>query len=278
MRAAGAVLVAALALGCHSSEENPPPPTCVGDCGLPPGLGSELPPSGSGGGENEGGSGPGTSGVELTGNVLQLNDDVNFVSGTLFTGQADLKTEGANGKNVTGLWDGSDPFFLEGVRVATPVWVLATPQNPMLDDALAGMEPVRTDAADSQGRVSANLALVRSTTIDQIFNLATVPLANDPTKAQIILRLVGKASGNAEPPPLAGVKVTAPAEDILYGASGSFSDVVTETDVTGVVILANVPGAVYPGALVSVEFSGTANSGAQVRAVTGAVTLATIAP
>jgi hypothetical protein len=277
MRFPCAVLVAAVVLSCQSSSERPPPPTCVGDCGLDPGLGSGMSPSGGGGAEGEGGSDGGTSkGVVLTGNLLVLSDDVNFVSGSQYAGITDLKTEGADGRTVTAQSSGPYPFTFTGVRVATPVWVLATPENQTADDVLPALEPVRTDMPDSQGTVSANLALVHGTTIDHVFDLATVPLTNDTSKAQIILRLVDKTSTAADPPPLAGVSVRATAEDTLYGASASFSDVATATDATGVVVLANVGGAAYPGALVSVEFSGARTGGSQVRAVTGAVTLTTI--
>jgi len=75
------------------------------------------------------------------------------------------------------------------------------------------------------------------------------------------------------------VSVTATtAEDVLYGASGGFSDVATETDDTGVVVLANVPAAAWPGALVNLSFSGARSSGSKVPAVSGAVTVATISP
>jgi hypothetical protein len=162
------------------------------------------------------------------------------------------------------------------VRPAAPVWVLATPQNLVADDVLAVLEPVRTDEPDSQGTVPADLALGHATTLDLIYDLSSVALARDSTKAQLILRLVDKTSTAADPPPLAGIRVSVTAEATLYGASGGFSSIVTETDPTGVVVLANVGGGEYPGALVHLEFSGARAGGANVRAVTGAVTLTTI--
>ena len=277
MRGACAMLVAALVLSCQSSSERPPPPTCVGDCGLDPGLGAGMSPGG-GGAEGEGGSDGGTSkGVLLTGRVLVLNDDVNFVSGAPYTGVTDLKTKGVDGRTVTAQWNGSEPFSLVGVLRTAPLWVLATPQNLRADDVLPVLEPVRTDKPDAQGTVTADLALVHATSIDRLFELASVPLTNDSSKAQIILRLVDKTSTATDPPPLPGIGVSAPtAEATLYGASGGFSSVATATDVTGVVVLANVGGAAYPGALVHVEFSGARTAGTDVPAVTGAVTLTTI--
>ena len=270
---------ALIALGCASKSERPPPPTCLGNCGLSPGLGSGLPSDqGGGGSQGEGGSsGTSSKGVELTGKVLILNDDLDPSTGALLTDSVDLKSEGATGKTVTGFWDGSDDFSIKGVRVATPVWVLATPRNAVADDALPAVEPVRTDSPDAAGQVEVNLALVHSSTIEHVFDLATVPITPDPGKAQVVLLLVKKDTSVAEPPPLPGVKVTASsAEDVFYGASAAFSDVATETDATGAVVLANVPAAVWPGAEISVEFSGAKSGGAQVRAVNGAVTVATL--
>ena len=88
MRLRCALLAAALAFSCKSSSERPPPPTCVGDCGLDPGLGAGMSPGGGGAeGEGEGGSDGGTSkGVLLTGTLLVLNDDVNFVKSVPYTG------------------------------------------------------------------------------------------------------------------------------------------------------------------------------------------------
>lgn len=273
-----AVLVAALALSCHSSSERPAPPTCVGDCGLDPGLGAGMSPGGGGAeGEGEGGSDGGTSkGVLLTGTVLVLNDDVNFVVTGAYTGITDLKAEGADGRTVTGQWNGSEPFSLVNVLKAAPLWVLATPRNLTADDVLPVLEPVQTGKPDSQGTVTADLLLVHATSIEHLFDLASVPFTNDSTKAQIILRLVDKTSTGNDPPPLAGIGVSATAEATLYGASGGFSSVATVTDTTGVVMLANVGGGAYPGALVHVEFSGARTGGTNVRAVSGAVTLTTI--
>jgi hypothetical protein len=137
---------------------------------------------------------------------------------------------------------------------------------------------VRTDHPGSNGQVAATLALVRATTIEHIFDLSSVPVTLDSSKAQIILLLKQRSSA-ADPPPVADITVTAAsAENILYGASGGFSDVATVTDNTGVVVLANVPGAAWPGALVSVSFSGAHTSGATVPVVNGAVTVAALTP
>ena len=273
-----AVLVAAsLVLGCAKHEERAPA-TCVGDCGLAPGLGTGLPsnPGGSAGDKGEGGSDAGvSSGVELTGNVRVLNDDLDLDTSSLLIGAVDLKTDGQNGKSVTGHWNGADPFKLSNVPPSTGAWVLATPQSPVADDALPAVDAVRTDVTDSSGTVTLSLYLVHATSLDHVFALATIPLTRDASKAQIILRFTSKSSASAAP--ISGLNITAgSAEDVLYGASSSFSDVATETDNTGVAVLANVPGAAWPGALITVQLAGAKTAGAQVRAVSGAVTIASL--
>ncbi len=280
MRVLGAAAVALLvAFGCGKESERPPPVTCVGKCGISPGNGTGVSPEGGSGSMGEGGSSNDDDPVELTGNVLLLNDELNFGTGTLFTDQVDLRTEDASGRSATGLWNGADPFSIANVKQTSLLWVLATPQISQASDALPAVEPVRTDDPDATGRVDVTLALVRASTIEQIFDLASVPLIPDSSKGQIILLLKDRSSGAGEPPPIAGVTVTAPsAEGVLYGASGAFSDVATETDASGVVILANVASAAWPGALINVDFTGARTSGARVPAVSGAVSLITLTP
>jgi hypothetical protein len=68
--------------------------------------------------------------------------------------------------------------------------------------------------------------------------------------------------------------VTAPmAETIVYGAAGTFTDDAIATDASGLVLLVNVPASTWPGTLVGVTFTGALEGGADVRAITGAVTL-----
>jgi hypothetical protein len=104
--------------------------------------------------------------------------------------------------------------------------------------------------------------------IDTILAILTVPVLRDESKAILILE-VSRPDGT----PLPGVTVTAPtAETIVYGASGTFTDDATQTDSSGLVLLVNVPSSVWPGTLVGVTFTGALQGGADVRAITGAVT------
>lgn len=273
------LLLVAVGLGCANEKERPPPPTCLGDCGLSPGLGAgQQMPGGGAGADGEGGADSGAlQGIELTGDVLVLNDDINFATGDLFTDTVNIQTEGADGRVVKGTWDGINPFALEKVKQARPVWVLLTPPSGVADDALPVLEPVRTDKPDANGRVEANLALVHATTMDHVFELGAVIPTADTTKGQVILLFQTQPSGASTPSPLSGLTVqSASAENVIYAASGSYSTVSTATDNTGVVVLANVAAAAWPGAVIDLVYSGAKAGGSQVRVVSGAVTIATL--
>jgi hypothetical protein len=217
--------------------------------------------------------------IELTGLVQQLTPDGTFTTYGQFAGLATVQTVGADGRPVVGAWNGTDPFVLDGVRSSPEIWVLTTPQNPMAADALPGLQAVETDDPDMQGRVTQNLSLIHASELDLIYSFATMPLSSDASKAQVILRFVDMSSTSTNPPPLPGIAVRAStAEDLLYGSSGSFSDVATATDSTGIVILANVGAAAWPGAAIHFDYTdgGARTGGQDVFGVVGAVTLATI--
>lgn len=273
---ASVVVLGALAFGCANDKGRPPPPLCPG-CSLSPNLGAgqQMP---DGGTQGEAGSDAGTSqGIELTGSVLVLNDDLNFSTGDFFTDSANIQTDGADGKPVTASWDGITPFAVENVKQAKPVWVLVTPPNGVADDAVPAFEPVVTDKPDANNQVSANLALLHASTVEHIFDLASVPLTTDTSKAQVVLLLETSPAGATTPSPQAGVTVqSSSAENVIYAASGGFSDVAMASDNTGVVVLGNVAAAAWPGAVINVVFTGARTGGSQVRVVSGAVTIATI--
>jgi hypothetical protein len=207
------------------------------------------------------------SGVTLTGNVLLL-DDFSFQSGPLLIDDAvTLRAQARGGGSVTGTWDGLDPYELANVLSEPLVWVSLTPTSSATQ-GLPTLGPVNTTSPDSRGRVTVDLAVVDRTVVDTILAILTLPVLRDESKAILILE-VSRPDGT----PLPGVTVTAPtAETIVYGASGTFTDDATQTDSSGLVLLVNVPSSVWPGTLVGVTFTGALQGGADVRAITGAVT------
>jgi hypothetical protein len=74
--------------------------------------------------------------------------------------------------------------------------------------------------------------------------------------------------------PLAGATVTAAgSEVVLYADGGTWSDAVTETDPTGLVLIVNAPAAVWPGRLSTLTVSGAALGSVPYRAVADAVSV-----
>ncbi len=270
-------LSAALAVSCTSDGERPAPIVCSGDCGSPGGVRTGFPsdPSDGGAGPGGGGSDSGET-VGLTGDVLLLLDNGRFDSGAPLSDTAEVKTTAADGGTVTDDWNGVDPFELAKLEADTSVWLLVTPRAG--SEAAVTFEPVVTVDPDPQGRINANLAVVREDTIDEIFSVLSAPLQRDAGAAQVVLRLVQRGGGSGVVP-IPGVVVQASgAEAVVYGVNGGYSDVSTETDGTGVVVLLNVPAAAWPGAIVNLHFSGAKTGGAKVLAVNDAVSLVTLAP
>lgn len=269
-----AACAVAMLSGCEEPIERDPP-VCVGKCGYPADEGGGLPQGGRGGDdEGEGGEAGESDGVTLTSNVILLND-LDFRSGGAFTDSAEIRVQKAGGGSVTGTWNGSDPFRIEKVLEARTVWALGTPSAALNNDALATLEPVRTDKPNSDGVVEAEpFALVRASTMENIYDLLTVPITLDSGRAQIVLRLVNDAGAG-----MAGVRVTAQsAEVVVYAASGGFSDAEMQTDNTGLVVLANTPASAWPGSLVSVSFAGSDTGATELLVVAGAVTVVSVRP
>jgi hypothetical protein len=267
--------------GCAKEEERPPPETCLGaNCGHPPGNVGSIPGSGgsSGGTDNDGGEAGDPAGVTLTGTVALLLDD-EFVRADPFPEPVDLRAESADGSNATGLWTGnvSDPFSIENVQHARATWVYGVPRGSG-SDALPTLEPMRTDEPDADGVVESEepFVLARESVLEQIYGVLSTPIDIDPTKAQIVLKLY---TDDDPPRGAEGIRVTAPqAGVVIYAINGAFSEIPTETDSTGLVVLANAAGSSWPGALIDVSFSGEQMSAVEVRAITGAVTIASVVP
>jgi hypothetical protein len=261
-----AVLLVVLAPACSEPVERKPA-TCEG-CGAFTGGGIGVPPA-AGGSSGTGGGKSGAAGAEsavtLTGNVI-LIDDFALKTGPLLDDPATLRAEAKGGGNVTGNWNGMDPFVIEDVLSDPFIWVHITPSSASV--ALPTLVPMNTAAPAAGGTVTQNLGVVSSLLIDTILNVLTVPVFRDPSKGILVLE-VRKADGTPRP----GVTVTAPtAETVVYGAAGTFTDDATQTDNSGLVLLVNVPASAWPGTLIGVTFTGALEGGADVRSITGSVT------
>ncbi len=174
---------------------------------------------------------PGDASVSLAGSVSLLASD-DFVTAQPFSGTADITAEAPGGGDASATYNGQG-FSIDGVRVGPSVWFSVTPTSNT-GDALPTLEPWDTT---STGPVA--LRLVRSSVIDQIFNVVTVPPQRDATRGQVVLHFVD-ASGNA----LGGVGITqSPGTGVIYDAGGTWSDTAAGTGATGFAIVVNaVPG------------------------------------
>jgi hypothetical protein len=231
----GLALLLVVLCACSEPAERTPA-TCEG-CGINTGGGVGV---GSGGSAGTGGGQAGLganagAGVKLEGDLLVLTD-FDFRRGLALTDPGTtVRAEGQAGGFVITDHDGIGPYVLEDVLSADEVWALAVPSPGSV--ALPTLGPVDTSQPDQTGTVNLDLALVGTDLIDVILNLLTVPTARDPERASAVLR-VTTATGA----PIAGVTVIEPsAEVVVYGASGTFSDVVTATDASGLVMLVNLP-------------------------------------
>ncbi|HEY8946639.1 MAG TPA: hypothetical protein VIM73_20445 [Polyangiaceae bacterium] len=277
MRSVRSALLAVVLLGCQEEEpERPPPlPPCVGATCVP--RGGVAPPSSSGGsgegafgGADAGGdAGAGGANDSLEGSVLEFVDD-QFESSVTFTGTATLVAEGARGGTTTASWDGADPFQLSGFEQEQGLtWVLVSPAPNR--GVLPTLHPVPT------GNVRrADLGLVRTDNLDLILLLLTVPLERLPERAQLVLRFTDPESttGGAE-----GVRVvSSDAEFISYAVEGTWSDLETATDQSGLVLLGNLSAPPFPGSTKRLSLAGALTGTLEVRVAAGAVSVVEVAP
>lgn len=277
-RLAPALAAALVVGGCQNQGERPPPPTCVG-CGGPAGISIGFPTSPGGGGESgeepaQGGASSSDT-VTLQGDLRLLVDDGRFAMGDLFASNATIKSTSADGRTATDAWNKVDHYRIDDLPADTTSWLLITPETAGAD-AEVTLEPVLTQGANAQGVVTADLGVVRESNMEAVFDLLSVPVQRDTRAGQVVLLLRSRSAGSGLVP-LSGVTVkSSAAASISYSTGGGYSDVATQTDSTGVAILLNCPAGAWPGALVNVELSGAKTGGAEVRAVSGAVSLVTI--
>ena len=258
-----AVFVATASAGCTPQAEKPDPITCRGRCAPinPPIIGHVSGPGGGGSGGAGGDSGSDEA-VRLLGTVVLLND-ITALAASPLTEPADLLVEGRSG-DVNGRYDGNDLFSLDGVQRAPTTWAQVTP-GP--GDTLRTLQPIDTSRPNEADELSTTLTVVRASELDRAFSVISLPVVPNPSAGQAVL--VVQKDGK----PAAGVRVFAPAaEVVIYVDNGGFSDTVTATDGSGIVVLANVPATSWPGTGVPVTLSEAVKGRWDVRVVSGGVT------
>ncbi len=233
--------------------------SCTG-CDVP-GRGG---PSGSGGSSSDGGAGSGEGGAEEPSEfaVTRFEGPDFFITGPYSSG-ATLRGERRGGGESKGTWAGSGTVTLE--RLVSGAFVLVTPTDSTQDSL-----PTVLSLPENAEEEPLELPLVRATVLDAIFTLPTLPVSAVEGRAQVVFR-VGDLRTHL---PRAGATITAAgAEVVLYSDGGTWSDAVTETDPTGLVLIANVPAAPWPGRLSTITVSGAVLGSVPYRAVEDAVSV-----
>jgi hypothetical protein len=176
---------------------------------------------------------------------------------------ATLKGERSGGGSTEGTWTGSGTVTLG--RLVSGAFVLIAPTDSTQDawpTVLRLPESVEVEPVE--------LPLVRATVLDAIFSLPTEPIEPVSGRAQVVFQIEDADTHL----PLAGATVTAAgSEVVLYADGGTWSDAVTETDPTGLVLIANAPAAAWPGRLSTITVSGSALGSVPYRAVADAVSV-----
>jgi hypothetical protein len=259
----GLLLAGLLALGCSDDASRAPVAECTGShCATPPiqGVGANT---GEGGEPGVGGDGGAGGDGVITVSVTRFESD-DFTTLGAFSEPAQILADGEGGATVEAHWDGLQPLALEGL--AEEPFFLVSPAQ-LGSDALPTLLRPRLDGAVS-------LPLVRASVVDGLVALSSLPLELDAQRAVLILALVDAASLA----PIQGAVLTEPSADtVLYGASGSWSDTVTETDSSGTAAFVNLQAAEWPGKLTSVAVSGSVSGAIALRSVAGAVTVLRLA-
>jgi hypothetical protein len=257
-RLAAILFAVAVIVACVDQGEKPPPPVCEGCViNVPPVIHEPPPDGGSAGAGGE----PGTDEpVRVQGDVVLLND-IAAKAAVAFVESAELRAQAPNG-DVRGTWNGSDPFSLEGVPRSAGVWTEVT---PFAGDALVTLQPMNTLSPGSPEVIETRLAVVSALEIELALGAISTPLTPDPRRAQAVLL----ASKNDVA--TAGVSVSATGvEAVIYVDGGVYTDAATETDASGVVVLANVP--VPSTGSIIVRYEGEVSGSSELRLVAGGVT------
>jgi len=198
---------------------------------------------------------------------VSVLDSIAALEASTWPDSVDLLVEGRSG-DVRGLWNGIDPFSIDGVKRGPTIWAQATP-GP--GDALRTLQPIDTSVPNAAGVVQTELTIVRASELDVAFSVLALPVTREEARAQLVLVALSQNR------PAAGVSVLAPAaEVVIYVDNGGFTDTATTTDNSGIFLLANVPSVAWPGSGVTVTLSGAVSGRWDLRAVSGTVTFAAV--
>lgn len=235
-----AVLLVGLSVGCGDGNDRPDNISYDGGGGVGAGGGG----SGSGGTTCE--PIPG-QGVELSGDIVIYNSSL--IPGQEghppFSGQAEIKAEGAPCGWTTTTYDGSagaSQFVLDSVWKSSKFsWVRFTQLETSSEPVYPTMLPVVT-AVDLN--LLGEFGFVRSTDIDKIYTDTGV--TPDPTRATILVQTKDPKFGTPQPGSSVTIGVDAQSA-YLVGSTWQLGIGDMQTDMSGLMALMNVQAQEFPG-------------------------------
>lgn len=220
---------------------------------------------GAGGGSSLGGAG-GTGGdfTTLQGTVVDIVDDT-FRTVITDNQPAIVEAQGRSTAVVSAEWNGIDPFVITGVQSSLDVvWLSVRPQS-----GNAGIRTLTPINPSLVGNIE--LPMVQTDVIDAIFPGLSPPVARSSGAGQLIVSFVSARTAAGVP----GVKVSANRSAVVaYRTGGLWSTDAIQTDASGLVLVANVPAAAFPGSPITVSLSGVITSSMSFAVAADAVTLA----
>ncbi len=254
-----------LSVGCGEKSSHPEAaPAC--DPALMDCRSYTVPPSGSVGGEPQGGAGAAEASdvTDWPGSVIAYRDDL-FDGGLPFKGSAEVSAAGLGNVRVKAQYDGSE-FELKGVLKTEPNWFLVTPE------ANAGVLPTLTPA-DTRTPLSAGavLGVAREQDVEAIFQLSLSGSERSATRAQVVVKVVDDQARV-----VTGVEASAGAEVTAYrtGDIWTMSEGLG-TDESGLIFLGNVPASSTLSS-VNVLLLGQVSARVEAKVLAGAVTVLTV--
>lgn len=264
--AAGAAICTALA--CAGEPDDRPP--LLRECGSEPcegfnlsgRFGSSVPEPEPGGGGAAGAIG---EDVTLEGEVVVYLDD-RFEPADPLADPARVSSFDRDGALVSTVFDGTEPFELEGVAALSLNWVGV---EPLLDDfeLLASLHPV-----DTRAPPSLSLGVARIDTLSQIYASVTAQATVDLEGAHVLLFFLDAAGE-----PVSGVEVsTSGAEFVAYATGETWDDTLGETSNRGAALIGNVPAPSFPGSNAVVSTAGALPGAITLRMAAGTLTISEV--
>jgi hypothetical protein len=244
-------------LSCGNKSDVPPALATCGSDGCHPGSGSSVVPG------STGGSGSVTEvdgGVSLIINTIAFSlssDSTAWSLSNVKNVTESVNVQAASGSGTVVSSTGSSPIVLAGVRTDPYAWVSARP----ISTSSAYLSSIISIA--NWTATSVNIPLLVADDFTFVSGLlTTTPLSLDSAKAQMAIKIVD-INGNG----VKNARIQDPgAATVAYANAGAWIDVslAPYTDLSGRVVVVNLPAPATPGGFATITAYGNNVSGTQV--------------